>query len=647
MILIATAAILFFALPTFFLMLGIVSLSTASWSQTMQAKVQRSQPLSSQSHSSRSHASRTSLRRLSGLLFLLALGGAAVSAAGQTYDGPAELPRVTVPSAVADTPAPGAVLSVSAGGNLQSALNNAACGDTLELQAGATFTGVFTVPAKNCNVNSWIIIRTSAPDSSMPAEGQRATPCYAGVATLEGRPQYACNNPANVMARVQTETDNDGPFVFAKGANFYRFVGLEVTRPAGTPGGRLFSGQGTVDHIVFDRLWLHGGPQDETYVGISLNGATNSAIVDSYFTDFHCIAVTGICTDSQAISGGLSDTQDGPYKIQDNFLESSGEAIMFGGGPATLTPSDIEILSNHFWKPWQWMPGSPGFVGGKNGRPFVVKDHLELKNAVRVLVDGNLMENCWGGFTQNGYGILITPKNQHSGHTNVCPLCQVTDVTIRYVHVSHAGGGLQLATAISGNGRNGAAALAGTRWSIHDVVLDDLNPKYMGGGTAFEIVNGWTKNPLNTVTINHVTAFPYASGHMMIVGDALKKPPMYGFVFTNNLVLTGEAPIWNADNRDSCARHDVPLTTMNECFTSYTFTNNGLIASPSSFPPSSWPAKNMFPQTVSDVDFTSYQNGDGGNYELLPSSPYKKKGTDGKDLGADIVGLNSELANVE
>jgi len=130
-ILIATAAILFFALPTFFLMLGIVSLSTASWSQTMQAKVQRSQPLSSQSHSSRSHASRTSLRRLSGLLFLLALGGAAVSAAGQTYDGPAELPRVTVPSAVADTPAPGAVLSVSAGGNLQSALNNAACGDTL------------------------------------------------------------------------------------------------------------------------------------------------------------------------------------------------------------------------------------------------------------------------------------------------------------------------------------------------------------------------------------------------------------------------------------------------------------------------------------------------------------------------------------
>jgi hypothetical protein len=264
-----------------------------------------------------------------------------------------------------------------------------------------------------------------------------------------------------------------------------------------------------------------------------------------------------------------------------------------------------------------------------------------------VLVDGNLMENCWGGFTQSGYGILVTPKNQHSGHKNVCPLCQVTDVTIRYVHVSHAGGGLQLATSISGNGRNGAAALSGKRWSIHDVVLDDLNPKYVGGGTAFEIVNGWGKNPLNTVTINHVTAFPYPNGHMMIIGDALKKPRMYGLVFTNNLVMTGEYPIWNADNKDSCARKDVPLTTLNRCFTRYTFSTNGLIASPSTFPPSKWPTKNMFPKTIPDVDFTSYQNGDGGDYQLLPRSAYKNKGTDGKDLGADIVRLNAELANVE
>jgi hypothetical protein len=55
----------------------------------------------------------------------------------------------------------------------------------------------------------------------------------------------------------------------------------------------------------------------------------------------------------------------------------------------------------------------------------------------------------------------------------------------------------------------------------------------------------------------------------------------------------------------------------------------------------------MFPQTVDDVQFVNYNNGSGGNYELQSTSPYKNKGTDGKDLGADIVGLSEMLANVQ
>ena len=139
--------------------------------------------------------------------------------ASSHYDGPAELPRATVPSAMADTPAPGSIITVNAGDDLQSALTNAQCGDVIELQAGATFSGRFIVPAKSCNINHWIIIRTSAPDSALPAEGHRATPCYAGVASLVGRPQYACSNPRNVMAKVQIQTSGDGPFRLAPGAN--------------------------------------------------------------------------------------------------------------------------------------------------------------------------------------------------------------------------------------------------------------------------------------------------------------------------------------------------------------------------------------------------------------------------------------------
>ncbi len=399
---------------------------------------------------------------------------------------------------------------------------------------------------------------------------------------------------------------------------------------------------------MVDRSWLHGALQDETHAGVNVNGATNVAIVDSYFSDFHCIAISGTCVDSHAIAGGTSDTQDGPFKFQDNFLEASGEGIMFGGGEATLSPSDIQILGNHFWKPWQWMPGSPNFIGGADGNAFVVKNHLELKNAVRVLVDSNLMENTWGGFSQTGYGILLTPKNQHEpSGKNVCPLCQVTDITIRYVHISHGGGGLQMATVLSGNGSGGAAALSGTRWSIHDVVLDDLSKKYVGGGTAFEIMNAWATNPLNTVTINHVTAFPDPNSHMIIMGDLPHTAPMYGLVFTNNLVVTAAHPVWNTGDTRSCAVTDVPITSITNCFTTFTFINNGLVAPPPAYPPSAWPKNNLFPQTIADVDFTNYNNGNGGNYALLPSSPYRNKGTDGKDLGADIVGLDAALANVE
>ena len=570
--------------------------------------------------------------------------------AGGNFDGPAELPRAKVPSAMSDTPAPGSIINVNAGGDLQSALNNAHCGDAIHLQAGATFTGRFIVPAKNCDDNHWIIIRTSSSDSALPAEGQRATPCDAGIASLPGRPKYSCPNPHNVMAKVQNPTQGDGPFELAAGANYYRFIGLEVTRPAGAPGtARLITGKGTTDHVIVDRSWLHGLAQDETQDGVGMNGMTNAAVVDSYFSDFHCVSGTGACVDAHAIAGGTSDTHDGPFKIQNNFLEASGEAVMFGGGASNSTPTDIEILNNHFWKPLQWMKGSPNFVGGHNGNPFIVKNHLELKNAIRVLVEANLMENSWGGFSQTGFGILLTPKNQHTiSGSNVCPLCQVTDVTIRYVRVSHAGGGIQMATVLSGNGTGGAAALAGTRWSIHDVVLDDLSSKYVGGGTAFEIMNGWLHNPLNTVTINHVTAFPDPNSHLMIVGNTIKTAPMYGLVFTNNLMATGRYPVWNTGGgQASCAFSDVPIMSITKCFTTFTFANNALVETPAAFPPSTWPANNVFPQTINEVGFTSFGNGNGGNYELLSSSPYENKATDGKDLGADIVGLNAALANVE
>jgi hypothetical protein len=223
-------------------------------------------------------------------------------------------------------------------------------------------------------------------------------------------------------------------------------------------------------------------------------------------------------------------------------------------------------------------------------------------------------------------------------------------VTIRYTRIAHAGAGLQLATSLSDHTPThpGEAALAGARWSIHDLVMDDLNPKYLGGGGSFEIMNGWPKNALNNLTIDHVTAFPHPNGHMMILGNLDRNDPMTGLVFTNNLVTTGKGPIWNAGGGPtSCAFHDVPVTSIDKCFTTYKFKNNAFVATPSNYPPSSWPSGNMFPDTPQAAGFVDFNDANGGNYALRPNSPYKNKGTDGKDLGADIAGLDAALTGVE
>ena len=562
------------------------------------------------------------------------------------FDGPAELPRTYIQSAMANTPAPGHTVTVNAGGNLQSALNNASCGDTIQLQAGGTFVGTFTFPAKSCDDNGWIIVRTSSDDSQLPAEGSRLTPCYAGVSSLPGRPALQCASTKNVLAKLVMPVSASGPIVFAPGANYYRLIGLEVTR--GTFAGPVYNlvlFRGAADHLVFDRMWLHGLAQDETARGIGLEG-TNVAIVDSFFSDFHCISLTGACSDSQAIAGGGGNLSMGPYKITNNFLEGSTENIIFGGGAATMTPADIEIRQNHFFKPLTWLKGQTNYVGGFNGNPFTVKNLLELKNAQRVLVEGNILDYSWGGFSQSGFAMLLTPKNQAGNNgTNLCPVCQVTDVTIRYNLIRHVGAGFQIANALSDNG---GAQLDGERYSIHDDVIDDMDGKKYHGASMFAQLSVSAGAPLlQNVTIDHVTAFP--SSMLLNIGSMVATSgPMKNFVFTNNILSVGTYPVWSTGGGpENCAYTDKPLMTFNTCFSPYTFAGNLLIGNTAAYPATAWPRHNFLSSTAAAVQFVNYSSGSGGDYRLQNSSPFKGRGTDGRDVGADLNGVASATVGVE
>lgn len=564
------------------------------------------------------------------------------------FDGPAELPRVLIKSSMSDTPAPGQTRIVRANDDLQTAISEAQCGDTLKLEAGASFHGSFRFTAKPCDDSHWIIVRSSAPDETLPAEGSRINPCYAGVASLPGRPEFHCPVEKNVLARIEFDDKaGSGPLAFMKGANHYRFIGLEVTR--GTSGASItalafMKESGTADHLIFDRMWMHGTAQDETTRGIALKSMTHVAVVDSYFSDFHCVAGTGSCTDSQTIVGGGGSDPEGPFKIVNNFLEASGENILFGGGPATITPTDIEIRRNHLFKPMTWKQGATGFVGGTSGRPFIVKNHFELKNAQRVLFEGNILENVWGGFTQTGFSILLTPKNQG----NACPKCQVSDVTIRNIEVRNVGSVLQIANVKSDAG---GSTLAGERYSIHDLIAEKVHEQDYGGFGLFALILA-NDPPLRDVRIEHVTAFvPRA---ILSIGNNTGKK-LNGFVIENNLFYSqGPRQIGSVGGGpQNCAfKPDAlgPAGIFKNCFAEPVVSHNLIVDG------AQWPTGNIIVNSAAAAGFAVLAGGRVESYRLCAVkdeasgcrkiSPALAAGSDGKNIGADIDDLQRAIIGV-
>jgi len=572
--------------------------------------------------------------------------GASPGFCSDNLDGPAELPRIHLKTSLTDSPAPGKAHLVKQGDNLQDAINSAGCGDTLQLQAGSVFQGLFKLPNKSCDDAHWIILRTASPDKSLPAEGTRLTPCYAGVASLPARPDYHCATPQNVMAKIEfAGKGGNGPILLLAGANHYRFVGLEITRtdsPASVVALASVDQGGTAHHVIFDRVWVHGTAQSETRRGIALSWMTFAAVVDSYFTDFHCIARSGACTDAQTMSAGGGDNPEGPFKVENNFLEASGENIMFGGRPAKTTPTDIEIRRNHLFKPMIWMPGQPGFVGGVDGQPFIVKNHFELKNASRVLFEDNLLENCWGGFSQTGFSILLTPKSQSNG----CPTCLVTDITIRYVKIVNVASVFQIAN----TREQGGPTQAGERYSIHDVLADGVRGKeYQGFGLFAMILS--ISPVLRNVQIEHVTSSTVPRYIFSIVASNPEK--MSNFTFTNNIVASDQLiEVGNAGGGpDNCAMHPDrlgPAMVLKNCFDNSTFTNNIIGGG------SGWPAGNIVVRDEAAAGVLLKPENGAPKYSLCKQkkdgcskpSPAIGAGTDGKNIGADVDAIEKIMAEI-
>jgi hypothetical protein len=504
----------------------------------------------------------------------------------------AELPRVYIDTSM---PPQTASISVAAGGDLQAAIDNASCGTTIMLASGATFTGKFILPNKNCV--GWIIIRTNTADSNLPPLGTRINPSYASMLA-----KVVTNNAAPVF-----QTDS--------GAHQYRLLGLNIGMTSGISDvktgliviGNHESTLSDLPHdITIDRCYIHGDPLDSLRRGIAANGAS-VAVIDSYISEVH-EADNG---DTQAV---WASNSPGPLKLVDNYLEAAGENVMFGGAdPAigNLVPSDIEFRRNHLFKRIEWRGTWP------------VKNLFELKNARRMLVEGNVMEYNWA--PGHGLCIVLTPRNQNGR----CPWCTVADVTFRYNIVRHVQG----AFGIAGSDTEAGTSQPSQGIHIHDNLIEDINDVLYGGiGRCYQVVGG-IKDP-HDITIDHNDCFIENGNAALFVGEPGHS--VNDFTFTNN--ISSYANYGIAGTNVAASR------VLNTYFPDSVFSGNVIVAPIAGrFSSSDSPPGNYFPREWRQVSFVDR---DGGDFRLSNRSPYKKAGTDGEDIGMNVTKLRAATAGV-
>jgi len=487
-----------------------------------------------------------------------------------------------------------ATITVNAGGDLQAAINAAQPGDTILLQAGAVFTGNYTLPVKNGT--SYITIRSSAPDSSLPPSGTRITPAYAG-------------------SLAQVRSNQAGPaFATSGAATYWRLMFLEILPSVSTSAANLIELGGVGQkqdsptevphHLVIDRCYIHGVPAYVQRRGIALNSG-DTQILNSYISE-----IKGAGWETQAIAGWNGP---GPYLIENNYIEGASENIMFGGDDPSivnLVPSNITIRRNLISKPMSWIT-----LG------YAVKNLIELKNAEGVVIEGNTLENNWAN-AQQGYSIVLTPRNQ----SGTAPWSVVRNITIQNNVIRHVAAVFN----ILGFDYN-APSQQTSDIVVKNNVIYDVSRAY---ATANNPANGWIAviggGPKN-ITFDHNTIDNDGNdGFMFYTMTEIATKQIAGFVLTNNLFRDNAYGIFGDNSQEG----NLTLST----YTPGAYVQGNAIGGGN---PAVYPVGNDYPSLAQwKADFVAPQYGD---YNLLASSLSKGSATDGTDIGVNYTTLTAAL----
>jgi hypothetical protein len=587
---------------------------------------------------------------------------------------------------ITPTAASAATIHVPEGGNLQAAIDAASPGDTITLAPGATYTGNFRLPIHGGT--EYVTIRT-APSSQLPPDGTRISPAHA--------PYLATIKSPNTESAMRT----------LAGAAYWRLLLLKFDANVKGYNEIVEFGDGSSrqnalslvpHHLIADRLYMKGDPVHGQKRGIGINGS-HITVINS-----HIVEMKAVGQDAQAIAGWNGP---GPFVIENNHLEATGEVFMMGGDDpkiANMTPTDLTFRGNTLSRPLSWRnpvittpaqvrlsaepngtlpagtyayrvtartyvsaepaksaasvevavtvaagsrvlvqwdpvpdatdyivygrtPGaqktswvvtSPSFTDdgtkagtsatpSSKGTMWEVKNIFELKHMRTARIDYNVMENNWAA-AQDGTAILFTPRNQGGR----CAWCVVEDITFEYNVVRGVGSAL---TVLGWD--NEKPSQQAKNIVVRHNLFYDVSKAWGGSGYVFNILDG----PFN-VTIDHNTAIsPSGNGFLSVDGR-----PAEQFTLTNNVARHNSYGIHGNGK-------GIGLPAIEYFFPGGIVKRNVFAGCTLKY----YPTDTKCPKIVDfEAHFTSYQAND---FTLVPGTDWANAGTDGKDLGADIVAI--------
>lgn len=332
------------------------------------------------------------------------------------------LPAMAATWLVQSEPCSGTCYSPVTVSNLNAAIAAAACGDTIEIEAGKaasiTGPGQSVNYAKSCPVGQELIITTTMA-GWLPDPSDRILPSYRPLLpaiTLDG----PIGNSAAILISGRSPVASGVKFV---GVAFLQDSGYSITSPGTAYSYWIYDGPVPTyptdttnlfpDDITFDRTLFYGTYEpNKAFASVVMLNSRSFNFINSYIGGINGYTSTNLggFGDSSMFRGGDAAQ---PIKIANNLLCCGWtEGILTGGNPkqsflSQPQGSNITFTNNISINALRFMPGTN--VSITNGGIPAIKNCFEMKEGTDSVFRFNTCVNSW----QNAYSQWFGAKMAH------------------------------------------------------------------------------------------------------------------------------------------------------------------------------------------------------------------------------------------